>query len=59
MKRAWVRMGIVGGALVVGLLPPSMAAAQEEECKKMIEETEKLLSLGTPLGTDIFCDLLP
>lgn len=62
MRRAWVRVAIASGALVVGLLPSSAASAQEEECKEVVEEVKEMSNyVGFQLSIDnLFrCEELP
>lgn len=55
MRRALVRMAVVGGVLVAGLLPTSTATAYEEECEEVLNGVN--VGIGTFEDFDV-CDQL-
>ncbi len=65
MKRASVRAALVGGVLVVAMLPAPMASAQAEECKEAHEtvmdtvEVTHILPDDVHSTVDVVCETLP
>ncbi len=58
VKRAVARVAVIGGILVVGLLPSSMASAQEDDCGEF-EAYLKNVSVSV-LGVEVDpCELSP